>query len=151
MYSPDTGKMFWLDCRNGTTTKDEAGSIEELKPGTFRCRIRINGKKYLRSHLAWLYMTGTFPPKGMQVDHKDTDSTNDSWNNLRLCTNAQNSWNTRSRVSDTKGVYKTEYGSYKAAVGFLGKRFTKTFKTEEAALEWSEFIRSELHGEFARI
>jgi predicted DNA-binding transcriptional regulator AlpA len=44
--------------------------------------IRIAGQLYRTDHLAFSYMTGSFPSG--EVEHIDEDKANDAWANLRL-------------------------------------------------------------------
>lgn len=61
--------------------------------------------------LAFLYMTGTLPD-GF-VDHRDGNTSNNSWENIRPATHQQNMQNRKVSVlshTGVKGVRKTKYG-----------------------------------------
>ena len=47
-------------------------------------QIEIDFKLFRGGRLAWLYMTGSFPPDGMFVDHANGNRADDRWENLRL-------------------------------------------------------------------
>jgi hypothetical protein len=69
-------------------------------------------------------MTGEWPPLGTEIDHKDCCRDNDTWNNLRLATPAQNSANRglrRDNTSGFKGV-RSHYGKWRAEIMVNGKR-----------------------------
>ena len=53
-------------------------------------QIYIDGKIYTNHRLAWLYMNGEFPKNKLFIDHIDRNKTNNSYQNLRLATSAQN-------------------------------------------------------------
>jgi hypothetical protein len=57
------------------------GDNKTKKTNTYRY-ITIDGECYRADHLAWLYMTGTWPPG--EIEHIDGDNSNDRWANLRL-------------------------------------------------------------------
>ena len=68
--------------------------------------IRIDGVLYRANRLAWLWVTGEWPEEA--VDHKDLDSTNTKWANLRAATGTQNQANgpiQKNNKSGQKGVY----------------------------------------------
>ena len=44
--------------------------------------IEIDGQDCLAHNLAWLYMTGEWPPG--EIEHIDGDKLNNAWANLRL-------------------------------------------------------------------
>lgn len=54
-------------------------------------RIYIDGSAYLAHRLAVLWMTGSLP--STVVDHKDRNKANNTWSNLRVCTQQRNSVN----------------------------------------------------------
>jgi hypothetical protein len=86
-------------------------------------------------------------PKDMDTDHKDGDKLNNRRSNLRVCTTAQNTYNSRKKGRGLyKGVHKTRNGTYYAKIK---KRHLGTFSTpERAALAYNRKAK-ELFGEFA--
>jgi len=103
-YEPGTGVFTWLVWRpNGVKIGDQAGTIH--KKSGYRL-IKIDGRAYIASRLAWLYMTGEWPE--CLVDHEDTDRANNAWANLRVATNTQNQHNSnvqKNTLSRLKGVH----------------------------------------------
>ena len=88
-YAPSTGRFVWLQANSACVkVGDEAGSGRDSKG--YR-RIQIDGVRYRAHRLAWFYMTGRWPPD--EIDHKDLDTSNNRWANLRLATRKQNNEN----------------------------------------------------------
>ena len=67
-YDPDTGVWTWLV---PTGRRVRAGSRAGRIDGHGRWRIGLDGRYYTGSRLAFLYMTGKWPPH--LVDHIDRD------------------------------------------------------------------------------
>lgn len=66
--------------------------------------IELDGRKYIASNLAWLYVTGKWPDV---IDHKNRCRADDRWANLRLATNGLNRANSiPTSNTGTKGVWK---------------------------------------------
>ena len=102
-YDPDTGVWIW---RISTGRRVRAGSRAGNKKKRHGWRIGIDGCYYPGARLAFLYVTGQWPPH--LVDHIDRDPTNDRWSNLRAATLSQNRANSglsRHNRSGVKGVY----------------------------------------------
>ena len=115
-YNPDTGKFTWR-AKYGVRSVGFVSGPE----GKEYLRIGIDGKYYQAHLLAWLYMTGEFPPDGIEVDHKDRNGLNNRWDNLRLATYSQNARNSTARnKSGVKGVYPTPSGKYQAIIYING-------------------------------
>lgn len=58
--------------------------------------------------VAWLLMTGAYPPPNLRIDHINNDRTDTRWINLRLATATQNNWNMRvtsKNKAGIKGIY----------------------------------------------
>lgn len=95
------------------------------------------------------------PKEGFVVDHKNRDTLDNRRENLRPCTPAQNSWNSRSKRKVKSTPYKgvnldKATGRYQAMVKKDGKKHhLGRFKTSlEAALAY-DAASLELFGEFA--
>lgn len=97
------------------------------------------------------------------VDHIDGNRGNNSWDNLRECSKAENVYNrvvNKNSSSGIKGISFISYDDYlyvKARVTHKRKQHVKLFryttsatkpKAEEQAIGWLESKRQELHKEF---
>lgn len=82
-YDPETGVFRWL-VDKGRSKKGSAAGCVESSRGKKKIRIRINGKKYMTSLLAYIYMTGEiFSDDNYYVMHIDGDTLDNRWCNLR--------------------------------------------------------------------
>jgi hypothetical protein len=62
----------------------------------------VQGKNYMLHRLAWLYMTGAFPPA--DIDHRDGNRRSNVWTNLRAADRAENNQNMSVRKDNSSGV-----------------------------------------------
>lgn len=113
----------------------------------------VDGKLYRAHRLAWLYMTGEWPPA--RLDHRNTDPADNRWKNLRPATATQNCANSRrprNNRSGFKGVSWVErLGRWKAGVKCDGQfYYLGLFDSPEAAHKAYRAKAKELFGEFAR-
>jgi hypothetical protein len=139
-YNPETGVWTWQQSLSyNVKAGREAGS---RRPDGY-LKIRIRGRAYYASRLAWFYMTGEWP---IEIDHIDRDPSNDRWENLREATSSQNKYN-RSYGGNLRGVYCSGNGKWWAMVGkgnYLG-----TFDSLEEAITARDTEAMKLAGEFA--
>lgn len=91
-YDPDTGIFRWLD---RLSIRISINKIAGSNNGNGYIRLRIRGVQYHAHRLAFLYMTGSFPPE--EVDHVDGDRSNNRWSNLRSVSHRDNCKNQRPR------------------------------------------------------
>lgn len=63
--------------------------------------IFVDDKGYKAHRLAFMYMTGEWPPE--EVDHLDGDRSNNAWENLKLCSRSENARNMAKRKDNTSG------------------------------------------------
>ncbi len=101
-YDAKTGIFTWLVNTGGMFIGSVAGHI------TTRgyIRIGIHNKEYMAHRLAWLYMEGYFPEE--ELDHKNGNTTDNSWSNLRPVRRRCNLQNTKiwsHNTSKFTGVY----------------------------------------------
>jgi len=114
---------------------------------------KIDGVVYMmQAHrFAYLVMTGSIPE---MVDHRDLETTNNKWLNLREATNGQNQANTRRSRSNTSGVKGVSFhkrdGKYQARIKVDGKLKHLGYHNTLAQAEQVVIAaRTELHGNYA--
>lgn len=151
-YNKETGELIWKQTKSKAIKGNVAGYLRQCAHGSVYRMIRINGVGYSAHRLAWRIVTGQ-DPGALQIDHIDGNSTNNSWSNLRLASNAENQRNKgifRNNKSGFKGVHK--HGNrWKALIYFNKKKINLgCFDTPELAHMAYCKAAAELHGEFAR-
>lgn len=98
IYEPATGRFYWRVAKGCKRKGSPAGSIWD---GYWI--IRIHSRNYRACRLAFLYMKGRWP-KAL-VDHKNGNTFDDRWRNLREASFSQNVANSR-RMTDNRSGYK---------------------------------------------
>jgi hypothetical protein len=131
-YRPETGRMTWRVPRGCVTTGTECGTIN----GHNYRQVRIEGKIYGAHRLAWLYMTGSWPPQ--TIDHQNHDPRDNRWCNLREASQSQNHGNMRTPIHNTSGFKGVTWSSkcvkWQAQIRYGGhSQFLGVFTTKEAA------------------
>ena len=141
-YYPKSGKWIWLT------------SVGSVKPGRKTgtgFHIQIDGKKYMTSRLAYLYMTGHWPI--LEIDHADLNKKNHRWANLREATRQQQCVNRRSKFKNNKtgfkGVRKHPLTPNCWQAFFARKRLGHAHSPEEAFKLYQDYVEKTF-GEFAR-
>lgn len=123
-YDPITGIFRWQPGHWDFHAGQVAGTVVTERNGYKRINIIIDKRTYKAHRLAWLYMTGEWP--NGNIDHRNRDSTDNSWKNLRDdATKSKNAANTALRA-DNKSGYKGVcwVGSrWKVAIAANGKSF----------------------------
>ena len=97
-YYPKSGIFMWRKAGKGRVMNKAVGSNE----GRGYVRIGIGATHYYAHRLAWLYMTGGFPKRGL--DHRDQDRSNNAWRNLRELSQGENIINSPHRSNNTSGA-----------------------------------------------
>lgn len=148
-YDPVTGVFTWLvDRANGKILAgDEAGHVRE---NGYRY-ISIDYGQFLASRLAFLFMTGNFPPK--LVDHKNGKTTDNRWENLRPATHYQNSTNRvyrRRNKTGMKGVsFRPERQKFQASIRLEGyQKHLGYFATADEAGEAYKNAEAQYRGSY---
>lgn len=80
-YDPVTGQFTWVQC---ASNRAPVGSVARCVDGKGYICIRLHGQLYRAHRLAWLAMTGTWPPD--LIDHENRVPADNRWENLRLAT-----------------------------------------------------------------
>lgn len=102
-YDPITGLFTWV-LPNRTRGRVTPGSIAGHLLEDGYTRIVYKRKSFSAHRLAFLFMTGSMPEKGVEVDHRDGDRSNNRWDNLRLCNKNENQQNGKLRSNNTSGL-----------------------------------------------
>lgn len=147
-YDQATGVFKWLQSGKGRRADLVAGTV--TNKGYYQ--ITIKYKRYLSSHLAWLYMTGSLPVK--EIDHENGKTRDNSWKNLQEVTHAQNLAKAKRRWDNTSGFrgvcWDKQKLKWKVQISFNnGRRLQKHFSTMEEAVAFYKLKATELFGEFA--
>lgn len=174
-YDPISGKLFWKHAPRECFSSERAWKLFNSrdagkeagcnhlqrggKPHAITVGFAIGGKyRSFVAHRIIYALMGIDIPAGMQIDHKDRNPWNNSWDNLRLATESQNLCNQESkkrRCANGMGLPKGvsyERGRYKSQLQVNGKKvYSGSFGTpEEAAKAYNEAARRH-HGDFAFI
>jgi hypothetical protein len=149
-YDPETGRWKWLIPPRGRYAGARAGYIHKSPWGP-RIFIVISGKRYRASKLAWFYTTGEWPI--LIVDHKNRNTIDDRWENLRLATGTQNNANCKIRSHNRvglKGVQKHRL-RWRALIGSGKNRIVIASLDCPAAAHFAYIVEADKrYGEFAR-
>lgn len=102
-------------------------------------QVTIGGIHYYVHRVIWKLVVGELPVT-MQVDHKDGDTTNNKWENLRLVdqsTNMKNQTIPSNNVSGVIGVsLHTFSGLWQAKISSRGKKESTYHRSKEDAILW---------------
>lgn len=147
-YDPVIGIFIWqVDGGKNFRPGDIAGYTCDANPYV---RISLKKVQYLAHRLAWLYMTGEWPE---EIDHKDLDTRNNRWRNLRDASRSNNCCNACIRSHSTyeyKGI-RLVGNKYTARITHLNMRYDLgLFATPEEAAKAYDAAAVKLHGAFAR-
>jgi hypothetical protein len=150
-YDPETGIFTNLVYRGN---KAYAGTRAGTDKGNGYRGITIDQRRYKEQRLAFLYMTGEWPPH--DVDHRNLDGSANGWGNLRPATRSQNQANkpkmSKPRTSRFKGVHwlKLER-KWCAKMKVHGRNiYIGRFRDEELAARAYDAAAIAAFGEFAR-
>lgn len=156
-YDPEEGVLRWrAEQRTGNgknLVNAAAGDIAGGFMGNGYWYISLDGCRYLASRLAWLYMTGEWPPS--EIDHRDGDEGNNRWLNLRASTRSQNGANTRRRSDNTSGfkgvTYDKSRKKWQSKIRVNGRDFFLGRFDDPELAHAAYVVAAEKHfGEFAR-
>lgn len=75
-YHPESGRFLWV---KGKRKGKVAGALSR-----YGCHIIVLGKTYTARRLAWLYMTGDFPPDGQNVYSISQNPFSSRWSDLSI-------------------------------------------------------------------
>lgn len=138
-YNPETGIAYWKITSGGRKAGSRVGTVmygsKRSKPYRYFGCAEHGPRKLPFSHMAHFYMTKRWP-KG-EMDHKNGDTLDNRWSELRPATREQNEANRGARRHNKlgiKGVVLTKAGKYTAAIYRRGAReYLGVFDTPQEA------------------
>lgn len=144
-YNKSSGVLTWkLGKRAGKRAGFECDADMRDKSKKRR-RVWIDRRQYYEHVLIWIWVKGRWPVR--EIDHEDTDATNNRWKNLRLATSAQNKHNSRTNSRNTTGfkwVRAHHRGKYQATVQITLGVFSRPDVAHAAA---ARFVKK-VHKQF---
>lgn len=147
-YDKESGSLTWRSTgkRAGWVHKGTHG------PEDTYLRIEVDGRAYMAHRLAWLHVTGSFPPQ--EIDHENQNGLDNRWTNLREASRSQNCMNRRAFsnkiTSAHKGIVKDRHG-WRARIQVDGRRLhLGRFDSEQKAVDAYRCAAIAHFGEFAR-
>lgn len=126
-YDPITGRWLWLKCARASWQGRPAGSLDAKGYWI----IKIDGKSYKASRLAFLYMTGEWPPE--EMDHINRTPWDDCWTNLRPATRLENILN-REMPNSSGHVGVRKHSSNNSWTVQVENIYVGSFKTIDEAI-----------------
>jgi hypothetical protein len=143
-YDLDTGVFTWLVPMN---ERLPVGSVAGCRHKNDRVYIGLDHKLHQAHRLAWFYVYGEWPARGL--DHRDTIPYHNWIDNLRLATQAQNNQNRRRPSAGNQcgflGVSPAR-GRFQAHIRFQGgEKWLGYYDTPEEAHAVYVAAKRELH------
>lgn len=143
-YDPDTG-LFTR--RRGGGGKPAGSKVGTISKGYIF--IAIDGRKHTAGRLAWLYMIGEWPKT--LIDHRNTNKSDNRWENLREATKSENGFNrglSKRNTTGYKGVFRKRL-NFESRIMINGICIRLgTFVTPEEASAAYEKAAREYHGDY---
>ena len=144
-YDPLTGIISWKYHKHAKRIGTSAGSVRPDKKGII-LQFTHEGKKYAfqGARVVWFLHTNT-DPGDKCLDHINGDRNDNRFDNLRLATHRENTWNRRG----VKG-YSRNRNSWRVDIRSFGVSLAcGSFKTEEEASAFYKEKVLELRKDFA--
>jgi hypothetical protein len=147
-YSPLTGLFIAKEPRPPVRSGDVLGWRNPQ--GNYVC---VRRRSYKANRLAWYYMTGEWPGD-LHIDHINGCNSDDRWENLRICTNAENSRNTKLSKRNTSGhkgvMWYARHQKWTASIRVDRKlKYLGYFDDIQDAIAARQQAEIELFGEFS--
>lgn len=148
-YAPETGEFRWRFGRPGASAGAAVGTT---RPDGY-VKICIDGIQVLAHRAAWAHVTGEWPEH--EIDHKNLNPSDNSWDNLRPAERWQNHANRpayKNNTSGFKGVsWQKARSMWQAQISHRDRNYSLgVYPTREEAHAVYVKAAAALKGEFGR-
>ena len=114
-------------------------------------RVSVKGKQPYAHQMAFAIVKGYIP---LEIDHIDTDGTNNKWDNLRESTHSENACNCKKRVTNKSGLKGVHWSKgsncWRMNICYEKKNYYSLHTTKEEAYAAYCQMSKTLHKEFGR-
>lgn len=146
-YNEDTGLIKWKEktgarCKNGWF----AGTVSKGDDGYDCLTIKLNRINYRVSRIVWYLKTREWPTD--EIDHKNRNSFDNKWHNLREATSLQNNFNKKVLNNNKLGIkgVNRRHGRYVAQITIYGTKVHLGLYNTAQEAGWAyEFVAKALH------
>lgn len=152
-YEPDTGKLYWRfrdNVSQSTNTRfagREAGNGQEGSG----LRVRFNNQLIAVHRIIYVIMEGDCLYPEDEIDHKDLDTLNNRWSNLRKANSSQNKGNREAQSNNyTTGFKSIDIVNGRFRTRIQG-RHVGVFDTIEEALLAYDKVAEQVFGDHRRV
>lgn len=151
-YEPETGLFYWVGSASKASRRP-VGTIAGTRCVRGYITITAAGKVYKTHRLAWWWVNGVFPERG--IDHINGVKDDNRISNLREADQSLNSMNRKTRQNARSGFkgasWHSRSGKWRAQICLQGKnQILGEFATAEEAHQAYCLKARELFGEFFR-
>lgn len=155
-YNPEDGLFRWKIKTHGMRGVINPGDIAGMVNTQGYRLVGYKGKQHRAHRLAYLFMTGEWPPHGMIIDHANQNRDDNRWANLRLATKAQNTQNGGIKSNNKSGHPGVSWvkrdNLWDARIKCNGKlHLIGRYKEKQDAIEARKKAEKELWGEWVPI
>jgi len=113
-YDPDTGEFIR---KTAPARNVKIGDVAGSPHCEGYIEMKVDKKSYLAHRLAWMYITGSFPPD--QIDHINHNRADNRQENLRPATHRENGMNCKLGKNNKTGLLGVFYDGFSFVVRIM--------------------------------
>ena len=142
-YDSKSGCLYWKYRKDMPKNWNNRFANKKVKTNSANCvGILYNGQRFFVSchRVIWCYYYGKWPESNLVIDHKDGNHYNNTIENLRLVTTAENNKNRSTPKNNTSGhvgiYWSNKTRKWQVQIGTNGKnKYIGYFENKEDAIK----------------